>query len=199
MRKLSSIVFLACLAAGGAYGTLVGPNCSTCQGGIYDLTYAPVSIGAFYDMFSVQLSINTASYVGSGVVISEVAQKISNSVASFTLTSAPGGIGMWNSQFGGIGANGCSGSGSGFICSASSLGAAPLSNSPNTWRWDVTIPHNSLAEIPSLSARFEDINGQMAGALVFEEMPGVPEPLTMALTGGGLVLLWLLRKRRCDI
>ncbi len=200
-RSLLVVFALACLLAGGAYAVPLGPDCGTCQGGIYNLTYAPIAIGAVSDVFNLTLTVDTTFYTGSGLFINAVAPKISNVVTVFGLLSAPGGVAGWTSLDGGLDANGCSGAGSGFLCTESTGLGAPLTNSPNAWQWQVTVPHNTLftgVNEASLKVLFVNSTGDNVGIVSEGVTLGgeVPEAGTIYLVLGGAMLLMAGRFRR---
>jgi hypothetical protein len=187
-----------------AHATPIGPDCGTCQGSIYELTYSgsPISSTATTQTFAVTLTINPSGYTGGGAFIDNVAPKVSSMVSAETLVSAPGTLGNWTLSPGGINAGGCSGSGSGFVCAADST---PPSDAPlpfagtYSWVFDLTIPTGTLftaADAASIKVRYTDTSGNKVGALVSEDitLEVIPEPSTLLLVGGGLALLTTRRR-----
>ncbi len=150
MTKLLRAAFFVCAAllAGAQHAradsmTIGGPTCATCQGSTYTLEIlglAPVDLYAadgVNDTYRVALTINTAEYSGTGSRIDEVAVKIASAVDQTSLVNAPGDLSYWNLLTGGLSANGCSGTGSGFECTdwkVGSPGGANLADS-NLFTW----------------------------------------------------------------
>lgn len=199
---MSYLVAILCLTAALAAATPIGPNCGTCSGAIFDLTYQTVSIGATNDVFDVTMFVDTTTYTGGGLYIAAVAPKVSPSVVSASLLNAPGGTGVWNTQLGGLNSGGCDGAGSGFVCSGATGHGAPVSNIDNSWIWEVVIPHGTLMTgdlQSSIKAEFTDINGNKVGALLSEGITlspksSVPEPSSLGLGAIGLILLGAARR-----
>ena len=212
MRKLAvSLLALAGLAlAGAASADPIGPLCGTCQGSIYTLEYSgfPISVDIpnNRETFRIYLTIDTAGYNAGGLFIDTVAIKVAPQIFSATLFDAPTGAGNWTTWLGGLNANGCSGSGSGFDCAAAWFsGVSVPSGTPYAWAWDVEITDGTLftgALASSIKVRYVDGNNVKVGALVSEGItlqtnPDlIPEPATAALLGGGLLALAFARRRR---
>jgi len=205
--KTAFLGMIALIPATLVAGT-IGPNCGSCQGGIYDLSYNLISSTAGVDTLNLFLTVNTTSYTGGGLFINSVAPKIAPSLLSFSLLSAPVSMNAgstWNTFDGGLNANGCSGSGSGFLCSESTSLGASTATALNTWTWQVQLATGSLFEpneASSIKVLFVNNRGAKVGALVSEGISltprgsEVPEPATFAIAGAGLVALALIRRRR---
>jgi hypothetical protein len=151
-RNLAFFVLIGMLGILGlsttARATSIGPICTTCNGGIYTLSSDGKDIGGsdVTDTYQVTLTVNTAgipAYLssvdghGGAYYIDSVAVKISNSAIEALLLSAPDGTSNWEIVSGGINANGCDGSGSGFECADwvfSSLGT-PVDTVTDSLSW----------------------------------------------------------------
>lgn len=207
------VVAIAAVTASAASAGTIGPTCSTCQGSVYTLTnlgLAPIDLSpsdGSFDTYRIALTIDTSGYTGGGSDIDQVAIKVASSVDKAVLESAPGGVSDWTLQSGGLNANGCSGSGSGFECSNWVIGSpsgAAVNGSPLTWIFDVDVASPLLTgtDAASIKARYVDGSGNKVGALVSEDITltpasvkPVPEPGTLSLLGIGFGAM-ILRKRR---
>jgi hypothetical protein len=212
MNRLLRVALFACVALGlsstVARANSIGPTCGTCQGSIYTLE----NLGLVTDLYTadgsadtwrIALTIDTSDYTGTGIRIDEVAVKVSSSVNSATLVSAPGGVALWQLVTGGLNANGCSGSGSGFECSdwiVGSLGGAVIPGPLLTWVFDVDVssPLLTATNQASIKARYVDANNVKVGALVSENITlgtPVPEPATFGLLALGFSVVAARRRR----
>ena len=142
-------------------------------------------------------------YSGTGSRIDEVAVKIASAVDKTSLVNAPGDLSYWRLLTGGLNADGCSGTGSGFECSdwkVGSPGGATLADSDLfTWTFDIDIngplfnfTSNNTDLQPSIKARYVDDSGKKVGALVSEK---VPEPATLGLLAVGMSVAAIRRRR----
>jgi hypothetical protein len=189
----------------------IGPNCGTCQGSIYTLEnlgmvgdiYA--ADGNLFDTYQFRLTIDATDYNGNEgkiAYIDEVAVKVASSANKATIIDAPGGASSWAVVPGGLNADGCSGSGSGFECADWKLTTLSAAVVPGTiWSWtfniDVSSPLFGFTStnpelLPSIKVRYVDASGTKVGALVSEK---VPEPTTLGLMAVGLSLAALRRRR----
>jgi hypothetical protein len=211
MRPFGTLALAVCAAgwmAGTPAGaTPIGPDCGTCQGSIYELSYSgvPIATSATSETWRITYTIDTTGYDGGGVRLNTVALKVSAELLSADLISAPGGTANWIEMIGGLNANGCSGSGSGFDCAkATSVGTSPVvPGGVYTWIFDLEIATGGLftgLDASTVKARYVFSNGNKAGALVSEGITLtlvtlVPEPSTALLVLLGAALLGARRRR----
>ena len=191
---VSSFIVLGCASAAPALA-------DSFQGSTWSLsTGADLDPSSSFDEYLVTLTVDTTGYTGGGAFLEEVAIKVSSSLISASLFSAPGGAGAWSLSDGGINAGGCSGAGSGFECAASTTlpGGAAV---PGVYSWifDLKMDSGALftgALESSVKGRFVDGNGDKIGALVSENVTLVPEPETYAMFLAGLGLMGFMARRR---
>jgi hypothetical protein len=190
----------------------IGPNCQSCNGGIYSLSYTGSPLpdaDPLHETYRVTLTVDASGFNANPVAstyITDVAVKVSNSLFGASIVSAPTGAASWTSLGGGLNANGCSGSGSGFECALYNKGVGvAINNGPLIWIFDLTVNNGSLdltATGASIKVRYSDAYNNKVGSLVSEDLaltPGVsttPEPSSAALVLAGLGLgAWKLRRR----
>jgi len=203
LRLLCAAAAISLLSVAMPAGaTPIGPpplSCggNTCQGSTYELLYSgsPISSTATTQTFEITLTINPTGYNGGGAFINAVAPKVSSAVDAVKLVSAPGTLTNWTTMTGGINANGCSGSGSGFVCAKDT---SPPTDAPvpfagtYSWVFDLTVPTGGLTpNSGSIKVQYTDGSGNKVGSLVSEEitLEVIPEPSTLLLVAAGLGVL----------
>jgi PEP-CTERM motif-containing protein len=205
------------LLASPADADSIGGQNSTC-GSCFDSKYTLQWTGSAESasIYDITLTVNTQFYNGgAGNLLDAVAIKVTSSTVNLNegLDTAPGGIGNWAFQQGGLNAGGCDGAGSGFVCAqATALGNA-LTTGVNTnyvWVFDVNTggltPDTGLLAA-SVKALYVDSTGKQAG-ITSEDItlqPGggggggggpVPEPSALLLLGAGVTALGAIGWRR---
>lgn len=180
------------------------------QGTVWSLSYSGSALAdadPLHETYQITLAVNTSGYTGTGSFIDQVAVKVSSSLFGATLVSAPGGAANWVLAGGGLNANGCSGSGSGFECADGLIlsGNTAIPGGTYSWIFNLTMNNGALFTTPlsaSVKGRFVDLSGNKVGALVSENVSlttvtPVPEPEIYAMMGLGLGLIgWAGRRKK---
>jgi len=218
---VSSKLLTALLVIGGARALHAGPvySCgggSACDGNLYAIWVVSQTATSYVLDVGIQV---TSGYTGStGDYINGLAIIPDNnsSITSASLTGSP--TGLWTLQPGGLNAGGCSGTGAPFICAgAAGVGANLFTYNSVTksfngqtlvWQFTINGPPPSLGDTAHIKYHYINNLGQGVGSLgsfdiAIQCIGGgncvgtstVPEPVTSALIGSGLVGLYFLRRR----
>jgi len=192
------LFLMSCMGV-AAHADTIGPNCGSCLGSTYTLTYSPTGTA---NLYNVSLVVNTAGFTGPSTdLLNAIAIKIVPQTSDYTSivpTSLPatfiGGI-----RTGGLNANGCSGAGDGFFCMPSSTLGVPVGAVGDVYTFSFLVGVDSAANLltgnlaSSVKALYVTSAGQQNG-ITSEDItlqpgrtPAVPEPSTFALMGTGLV------------
>jgi hypothetical protein len=177
-----------------------GSSCVTCQGASYALSYSGIALpdaDPLHETFRITLTIDTSTLALPGAVaVDAAAIKVSSSVFSSAIFDAPGGAASWNLVPGGIGAGGCSGSGSGFDCADwTAAGVGTAVGGTLSFVFDQTLNNGALfagLEGSSIKVRYVNADGNKIGALVSESLsssPPVPEPTAALVFAVGVAVI----------
>ena len=209
MKDLLKILFLGALAlsAPAAFADPIGPTCNgagqnnSCFGNIFTLEYAFITD----THATVTLTIDTTNHsLPATSYIQAVAIKPASSILNTSTLSSDTAPGNFVGQLGGL-ANGCNGSGSGFICAQSSDNLAFLDGSTYTWVFDIFVANSNQWLLGSMDAsvkaNYNPGNGlQTSEPITLQNGGGppleAPEPQTLALIGLGLLGMALVRRKR---
>ena len=167
------------------------------QGSVWSLSTngADLDANPSTQTFEVNLTVNTMGYTGGGSFLESVALKVSSALSNAVLVQAPGGVGNWTIQSGGLGASGCNGAGSGFECAgATAIGGGAATPGIYSWIFDLTMANGALftgAGQASVKGEFVNAQGAKVGALVSEPstLLATPEPEVVSLLLAGSSLM----------
>jgi len=156
--------------------TVTLSGCASCNGGSYSLSYSGVAqpdVDPLHETYRITLHVDTAGVgaaVPSAVALDTASIKVSASVFGAALVSAPGALADWQLLPGGVGSQGCTGNGGGFVC-ADWIGAGlgiGLGGAVD-FVFDITVNNGGLqtgTDGAEVKGRFVDANGSKAGAVL---------------------------------
>ena len=210
---------LGFLVSGAASADPIGPNCPSCDGGIYTLFYSGLAepdADPLHETFRITFKLDTtgvAAAIPGAVALDAASIKIATNATTVSLFGAPGGTSDWNLVAGGVNASGCSGSGNGFDCADWNGPAGTIGTSIGGilyFIFDETFATGAFTGTSSASikARYVNAQGNKVGALLSEDIAlqtvssssgqpdtssggpqTVPEPSSGILSLLGVVLL----------
>jgi hypothetical protein len=214
---VSSKILAALFLVGGTTALFGGPvySCgggAACDGNLYAIWVVNQTATSYVLNVGIQV---TSGYTGSVVNSINGLAIIPDNQGSFTaasLVSNP--LGTWTLQNGGLSATGCDGTGTGYTCAGAIGTGAHLFSfsggaaSPNTliWQFLITGTPPSLGNMAHIKYNYVDLGGNKVGDLgsfdiAIQCIGGsgcagstVPEPVTSALIGSGLIGLYFLRR-----
>jgi hypothetical protein len=161
------------------------------SGGCFNSTYSLVidDGGTTDNNYSATLTVDASLYNGPGTFISAVDFKVSSTLISATLTSAPGGVGGWTTVVNdGQASAECSGSGGGFgtSCDPPPTTLAPVPHAPYTWTWDFTT--TATIGFGHIGVKYDNAAGNLNGNIIsISEVQATPEPSSTILLGLALI------------
>jgi hypothetical protein len=212
-------LLLFCLPQSARATTLT--TCPDCDGDLFAITFQLDSDNGTTSVFDVSLLADTSgNNLGAGHHIDAVAIGINLPVGAVLATLmefAPNGAANWTAQGGGLSAGGCDGNGA-FICAmanANSFAAitpnASTHTTPYEWTFHLSIPDSTPGGPASVftsaggdvKVHYSDLQGHLVSdSFTFtnappphENAPPVPEPISSALIGTGLIAFFFVRRR----
>ena len=207
MNKIVGAIILllaSVLPAAAGSITIDSTNCNNSSGSCYGLSwsldvYSQSNIvgGTEYDYVAMLTVTDDALVTGTPTAtISAVSFKAASSVEDAVLVSSPSNSSGWTTLPKGLNSNGCSGSGSGMVCSSTASNPAEFPNlTPLTWTWYFNTNETGIAEIGDtlkIGAKLTTLD--QSGQLLSVHST-VPEPTSLSLLGLGLAGLAVVRKR----
>ena len=225
LRKILTALFLvggaSALYAGPVYSCGGG---SACNGNLYAIWVVSQTATSYVLDVGIQVTDNYVAANGGPGSHNDfidglaIIPDIDTTFTSAALTGHPAG--MWSLQNGGLTSGGCSGSGAPFICAgATGMGSNLFtynagSYTPKTIVWQFTLQGTppSLGDVAHIQYHYIDNIGYSVGDSgsfdvaiqciggtgcdgVSNVVSAVPEPMTSALIGSGLVGLYFIRRR----
>jgi hypothetical protein len=185
-----------CVSAGLSYGDTIGPNCTTCQGGLYQMTWTGSNDGTA-NTYDITLSIDTTNLNPTGgnpFWIEAVAINPGAADSGGSLDSVPATGGLvtdWNvdpnTQVNNSGSSlGCSGGGNPWLCAQANStlnggkGASIDTVNHPILQWTFDFVTTGTPTNGSIKVGFVGSDGNKVGAIVSED-------ITLQLCGPGQI------------
>ena len=209
LRWVLGCLFLVGLGSCATYADTIGPNCGTCGGVVYTLTFAAdnaLIAPAGQQWFDFTLKVDTSTInVPTAQLLTAVALK--DPLASAGLLLSPGS--HWSNVPGGTsnsgGSAGCQlNTSNGWDCAQySGAGAYGVPTGPGdiyTFVFGFLLPSGISGDLASgvgVKAIYDATSGRYGGLQTSETFSSpVPEPASLALLAAGLLAMATLLKRR---
>jgi hypothetical protein len=195
---LAAAVLAICVYASPVYADSIGPTgCSGdgCFGGIWTLQFLPNLGTPTTTDFNIFYTVDTSGMSATFGDLSHVGFKVASSIVSASVVTSPTGWGTDAQINTGLNDNGCSGGGSGFVCSAA---VTPLTIPDGTYTWEFLVDIGAATLLTGPFAASIKATGLGQGQVLSQDitLQPVPEPTTLLLVGTMLAGVGVWSRKR---